>query len=137
MAFEKIKELAKAVKTDPKAQETLQGLIKSADEDGIISFYADAAKRLGIKLTAEDIRETIAKEGRNQKDRTEKTSADVQALTDDETENVAGGSACIGYLEVNYDVDPECGVQVKEYKDQGNQWCDSSFVHACYIPLYD
>lgn len=72
MVLEKVKELAKAVKSDPKAQETLQGLIKSADKDGIISFYADAAKRLGIDVTAENIRETIAKEGRNQKDRTEK-----------------------------------------------------------------
>ena len=92
MALEKVNELVKAVESNPESWEVLQGLIISADKDGIISFLAETANRLGIDVTEEDILETIAEKERNQKNKTEEAIADVEKIPDDELGDVAGGS---------------------------------------------
>ena len=92
MALEKVKELLKAVESNPESREVLQGLVISADKDGIISFLAEAANRLGIDVTEEDILETITEQERNQKNKTEEAIADVEKIPDDELGDVAGGN---------------------------------------------
>ena len=92
MALEKVKELVKAVESNPESREVLQGLVISADKDGIISFLAEAAKRMEIDVTEEDILETIAEKERNQKNKTEEAIADVEKIPDDELGDVAGGN---------------------------------------------
>ena len=98
MALEKVKELVKAVESDPESREVLQSLIMSADKDGIASFLAEAAKRLGIDVTEEDILETIAEKERNQKNKTEESIADVEKIPDDGLDHVAGGAGGCEWL---------------------------------------
>ena len=90
MAIEKVKELIKTIQTDPKAQETLKGLVRPTDE-GWIKYYAEAAKLLGYEATEADIRVAIAEIAKERTEKTEKMAAGVQSLPDDELDKVAGG----------------------------------------------
>ena len=128
MATEKVHELIRTIRTDPKAQELLKGIAVPMDQDGLIRYYAEIAKRLGADVTEADIRETIKEEERIQKERTEKASAEIQALTDDETETVSGG-VCICLNEAPRDSDPECGITWGYYKEHG-EWCSSN-IYIC------
>ena len=91
MAIEKVKELLKAVKTDPEAQAKLSGLTKPSDEEGAIRYYAEAAKLLGFDVTEKDIREAVAAASREQKNKTEAAAGRVEALSDDEMARASGG----------------------------------------------
>ena len=88
MAIEKVKELLKAVKTDPEAQAKLSGLAKPKDEDGAIRYYAEAAKLLGFNVTEKDIREAVAAASKEQE---KKTAADMEKLADNDVVKATGG----------------------------------------------
>ena len=121
MAAEKVQEFLRRVRTDPAAHEALKGLAAPADQEGLVRYYAEIAKRLGADVTEEDLRKTVLEEERIRKERTEKASAEIQALTDDETEAVSGGY-CIGMWEYPPDSDPECGDAQAYFKEHG-EWC--------------
>ena len=137
MAPEKVKELVKAVGCEPQARETLQNLIKSADKDGIVSFFAEAAKRLGIDVTEEDILETVTKEERNQKSRTEESIAGIEKMPDDGLDQVAGGGPICSYAH-----DEMCR---DTYQDRENCWmhdgCDKNIdyydLYKCHYTYQD
>lgn len=135
MVIDKVRELLKAVKTDPKAQEALQGLVKPADENGIIRYYAEAAKRLGYNVTEADLRETLTEAAKERAEKTESMAADIQALPDEALERTSGGintryidhhdecvSAVGDWMEI-----VEC---YSSFEDRENCWqhdaCDSS-----------
>ena len=91
MSAEKTLELLKKLKEDPKAKELLDGLKNTASADDVISCYAQIAAKLGYDITAEEIREVVNQEEARRKSETEKATSDIQALNDDDVENVAGG----------------------------------------------
>lgn len=109
MADEKVRELLVALRT-PEVQEKLNSLTRPADKEGVIRCFTEAAKLLGMDVSEADIREAIAEEEWKQMERTEKASEGIQALTDEDTELVAGG-VCIEFNNPPSDVeeDPECG----------------------------
>ncbi len=129
MAIEKIKELLKAVKTDPEAQAKLQGLTKPADEDGIIRYYAEAAKKLSFDVTEADLRAFLAEATADRTGKTEDAAAKVQALQDDELAQAAGGGRSGGsvHCDNNYS---SC---VDTYRQRENCWfndgCDLDHNH--------
>lgn len=91
MAFENVKELLKAVKTDPEAKKALQGLEKPKDEEGVVEYYVEAAKRLGYAVTDADIRKAIADLTKKQEEKTDAAVGTLKAMPDDELDQVAGG----------------------------------------------
>ena len=95
MAIEKIKELLKAIKTDPEAQAKLGGLVKPSDEDGIVRFYAEAAKKLGFEISEADVRAAVADAAQLCAEKTEAAAEQLSALADDALEQVSGGSKVI------------------------------------------
>lgn len=91
MSAEKTLELLKKLKEDPKAKELLNGLKKPAPADDVITCYAQIAAKLGYAITAEEIREVVNQEEARRKSETEKISSDMEALNDDDVEDVVGG----------------------------------------------
>jgi len=91
--MEKIKDLLKKVKKDPEAQAKLADLTKPEDENGIIRYYAEAAKRLGFDITEADLREMIAAHTKERLEKSENAAEQINAVQDNELEMVAGGSA--------------------------------------------
>ena len=91
MSAEKTLELLKKLKEDPKAKELLDGLKNTASADDVITCYAQIAAKLGYDITAEEIREVVNQEEARRKSETKKATSDIQALNDDDVENVAGG----------------------------------------------
>ena len=88
MSIDKVKKLIEAIKTDPKAREQLRGVSEPRSEEEMIRLCAELAPKLGFVVTEDEIRagvEAIKQE------RMKKTAADIQALSDEETETVAGG----------------------------------------------
>ena len=88
MATEKVMELLDAIRTDPKAKEMFKGTAKPKSDEEMIRLCAELAPKLGFDVTEDEIRagvEAIKQE------RIKKTAADIQALSDEETETVAGG----------------------------------------------
>ena len=57
----------------------------------MIICYAQIAAELGYDITAEEIREVVNQEEARRKGKTEKAASDIQALNDDDVENVVGG----------------------------------------------
>ena len=92
MAIEKIKELLETVRDDSKAQDALNQLDKSADMEGIIRYYAEAAKRLGFELTEEEIREGFQALETERREKTAAVSNEIEELPDAEMKAVTGGA---------------------------------------------
>ena len=112
MAIEKAKELIRAIETDPRTQEALQGLAKPADEDGIIQYCVEAAKLLNCEVTEADIRDAVAALAKERTEQTERAAAGVQGLPDDELAQAAGGGN--SYWVPHY---KECQSAVGEYSE--------------------
>ena len=91
MSAEKTLELLKKLKEDPKAKELLDGLKNTAPADDVITCYAQIAAKLGYAITAEEIREVVNQEEARRKSETEKIASDMEALNDDDVEDVVGG----------------------------------------------
>ena len=89
MAIEQVKKLLEAIKSDPKAQELLQGVSEPKSEEDMIRLCAEIAPKLGFDVTEADIREAVAAMSR---ERMEKTAADVEKLPDDDVAQAAGGA---------------------------------------------
>ena len=88
MATEKVMELLDAIRTDPKAKEMLKGTAKPKSDEEMIRLCAELAPSLGFDVTEDEIRagvEAIKQE------RMKKTAADIQALSDEDAEKIAGG----------------------------------------------
>ena len=92
MAIEKVKELLKTVGTDPEAQKALQQMDKSADMEGIIRYFAEAAQRLGFDLTEEEIREGFQAVETERRKKTADASEEIVDLPDDEMGYASGGA---------------------------------------------
>ncbi len=92
MAIEKVKELIKAVKTDPKAKELLDGVSEPRSEEDMIRLCAEVAPKLGFDVTEAEIRQGIAQEEWNRRENTDAAAEQIQKLSDSEVENAAGGS---------------------------------------------
>lgn len=60
MAIEKVKELIKAIQTDPKAKELLKGASEPKSEEDMIRLCAELAPKLGFDVSETDIREAVA-----------------------------------------------------------------------------
>ena len=73
---------------------------KQTSVTDVVSLLKKLADEHGYDLTESDIREAIAEKEKTLKERTEKASSDIQALTDEETEAVSGGW-CTEMLEIN------------------------------------
>lgn len=125
MAIEKVKELLKAVKTDPEAQAKLSGLAKPEDEDGAIRYYAEAAKLLGFDVTEKDIREMAAALAKEQKNKTEAAAGRVEALPDDELEKTAGGDYC--YNNITYCGNPSMACYPPSTPTPSKPVCSNTF----------
>ena len=91
MANEKTLEILKQLKADPKAKELFEGMEKPKSLDEMISAYAQFAEKLGYGITAEDIREVVEQEDARLKAETEKVVSDMEALEDDDLDQVVGG----------------------------------------------
>ena len=97
-----------ALKNDPKAKELLKGMSKPKTKEEIIAAYIDLAGKLGITLSEEDAESFVAEE-KDVASRSEIAAKAIQALPDDELENVAGGKGD----------NPECK---DTYEDRENCW---------------
>ena len=126
MAIEKIKELLKAIKTDPEAQAKLAGLVKGESEDGIVRFYAEAAKLLGFDVSEDELRAAVADAAQGRAEKTEAAAEKVSALADEALEQVAGGNYvyCVS-------TSGKCN---DTYKDKENCWSDDGCDHT--VNLY-
>ena len=86
MAIEKVKELIKAIQTDPKAKELLKGASEPKSEEDMIRLCAEVAPKLGFDVTEADIRETVAAAVQARKEKT------VQKLSDEDVAQASGGA---------------------------------------------
>ena len=87
MAIEKVQELLKAIKNDPKAQELLKNLPPVKSEEEKIASLIGVAKKLGYDLTKEDF-EAYAQA---QKEKTDAQAEAVQTLADEDVAQASGG----------------------------------------------
>ena len=136
MSAEKTLELLKKLKEDPKAKELLDGLKNTASADDVITCYAQIAAKLGYDITAEEIREVVNQEEARRKSETEKATSDIQALNDDDVENVAGG---VYWLKTRYAREEGCRY---DFTDDDCTWfdaCEKAFTiyFACTGKYYD
>ena len=131
MSAEKTLELLKKLKEDPKAKELLDGLKNTASADDVISCYAQIAAKLGYDITAEEIREVVNQEEARRKSETEKATSDIQALNDDEVENVVGG---VYWYEASESTRPN-GLAIRYFRNEGCRWDftddDCTWFDAC------
>ena len=93
MAIEKVKELIKAVKTDPKAKELLQGVSEPKSEEDMIRLCVEVAPKLGFDITADEIRAGVTE---MERERREKTSAGIEKLSDEDAAKASGGICWTG-----------------------------------------
>ena len=91
MTTEKALEILKEMKKDSKAKELFEGMGKISSLDEMAAALAQIAGKLGYGITAEDIREAVEQEEAKRKANTDEVVADMEALNDDDLENVAGG----------------------------------------------
>ena len=91
--MDKAKEFLAALRSDPKAQELLQGVEKPADEKDVIRNLAEAAKKLGYDVTEEELAGLLSAEEKAIKERTDAEADRVEALADDQLEAATGGSS--------------------------------------------
>ena len=96
MANEKILEILKEIKADPKAKELFGSMEMPASHDKMIAAYAQIAEKLGYDITAEDIRDAVEQEEARRKEKNDKIVSDMEAMEDDDLEDVAGGYYYIG-----------------------------------------
>ena len=89
MAIEKVKELLKALKTDPKAKELLKDVLEPRSEEDMIRLCAEIAPKLGFDITADEIRAGVAALAQDRRDR---TAADVHKLSDEDVSQAEGGA---------------------------------------------
>ena len=128
MSMGKVKELLKAVKTDPKAQEALQGLTRPQDEEGIIRYYTEAVKKLGFDVTEVEIRETVANLARERQDETETAVSRIEALPDDALEQATGGAGNLHSNDICEDT----------YEHRENCWAnDGCDTNSNIYPKYE
>ena len=88
MKDEEIRKFIDQVSNDLEAREHLKGYDASTDE---IKAYAEVAAKLGYDITEGDLREYFDSIVKLQKERTEKSAAQIKKLSDDALEWVAGG----------------------------------------------
>ena len=77
--------------TNEKAKELLLQRKKPAGEEEKIKAYAEAAAGLGEPITAEDFREAVQYMQEQVLKQAEAAASGIQALEDDDVEDVAGG----------------------------------------------
>ena len=133
MANEKTLEILKKMKADPKAKELFEGMEKPTSPDEAISAYAQVAEKLGYGITTEDIREAIEQEEARHKAKTDKVVSDMEALEDDDLDNVAGGNdGCYSTQDGWCMSEDACYEYQIEYLCSGN-WGDSNcdLTHYC------
>lgn len=80
------------IRKDPQNREALQGLIEKEDQEGMLRYCAEAAKRLGLDVTEAEIGEAIAEVEWERKKGTEALEQEIQKLSDEETAQVSGGA---------------------------------------------
>lgn len=120
-----------AIKTDPRAVEALKDLVKPMDEEGILRYYADASRRLGLDATVEDFRKLSEEAGQERAEKTEGAVSQIEALPDEELDSVAGGKntykyekydECSGTVGINY-VIITCG---NTFEQKENCWSNDA-----------
>ena len=62
----------------------------TTDEESTIQFFVEAAKRLGVDVTEEEIRKTAEEFAEKQKSETEEAASEVEALSLDDLDMAAG-----------------------------------------------
>ncbi len=134
MTNEKTIEILKEMKADPKAMELFEGMEKPKSHDEALSAYVQVAEKLGYGITEEDIREAIEEEEARRKAKTDKVVSDMEALEDDDLDNVAGGNdGCSSTQDGWCMSDDACVEYVTEYLCSGD-WGDSNCDVAHYCP---
>ena len=128
MAIEKVKELLKTVRNDPKAQEALRQLDKSADVEGIIRYFAEAAKRLGFDLTEEEIREGFKEVEEQRRKRTAAVTDEIENLPDNEVESAAGGMLWNGEdAPDGHEMGCMLTYHGRDWQIMNHVWCEKSY----------
>ena len=133
MTTGKALEILKEMKKDSKAKELFEGMGKISSLDEMAAALAQIAGKLGYGITAEDIREAVEQEEAKRKANTDEVVADMEALNDDDLENVAGGFYYIGG-DGQGSVFPVYNKCVNDYQDTSclNSDACSALVHFYY-----
>ena len=115
----KFDELIQALRDSDNAEDLLGGAQKPTTEDQVVAAYVEAAQKLGLALTAEDVAEGIEAMAQERLAKTEQAEAVVREFSMDELDAVAGGGS-------GYD---ECKDTFADYE---NCWltdaCDNTFL---------
>ena len=122
MAIEQVKKLLEAIKSDPKAQELLQGVSEPKNGEEMIRLCAEVAPKLGFDVTEAEIRQGIAQEEWNRRENTDAAAEQIQKLSDSEVENAAGGS-CSELYALDTSAFGECE------KDYNGGICDEIYTN--------
>ena len=108
MNREEIAGILEEVRTNGKAAEKLQRMDAAAAPEEVSKAWADAAAALGHSVTPEEIREYILEAEAEMKRKAQETGEEIQALSDEELGEVAGGK--------------DHGDCKDTYKDRENCW---------------
>ena len=119
--MEQIKELLKALQTDPRVKDLIDGTDPETKEEAL-QLYTKAAGILGFSLTAEQIEEGINKLTEEMKEKTAAAENKAEELDPDSLAQVAGGLGenCVKTYnpKENCDFENRCDIAFRSYTNE-------------------
>lgn len=91
MSVEKAKEFLRECRRNEEAVRILEQLPRPKSQDEAIAQLVEAAGRIGIQITAEDVAEAVRELEQELRARTDAAADGLQAIDDDSLEEAAGG----------------------------------------------
>ena len=121
--MEELKKFLEEIRTNPRANEMINGMEKPESPEELAACYAKIAKELGYTLTEDDILEGVKTIAEDMIAMTEKHKAEMDKLDMDEMNKVAGGLPCHNTFDKCSDT----------FKDEENCWwndgCNAARIH--------
>ena len=88
-----INKVLETIHRDPQAKENFRSLVTKDDHEGIFCYCEEVARRLGFEVSRAEIMEAVKEAEQERRENTMTAEQEIQMLTDEEVEDVAGGSA--------------------------------------------
>lgn len=129
MAIEKAVEFLQEMRADDSFREKLKDL-KAQTEEKILEAYAETAKKTGLDLTIEELKEAAQSLGKQIEQSTDAAAEDIRKLDDEDLENVAGGALWRGDdSEIDgHELFCILTYHGAEWSLENNEWCHSNYM---------
>ena len=91
MVSDQINQFIEQIKSDPDAQELLKKYPKGSSREDEIKAYTEIAGQLGYTFSEAELKEAVDEKRKLRMEKTEETASQIQELSDEVLDQVAGG----------------------------------------------